>query len=153
LEGEIPLLDLVADLLRHWPDGRLKLYLTYKALNFRRQHQELFAQGDYLPVSAVGLRQEHVVAFARRRGEVWALTVVPRLLAKLVNKNRPPLGARIWGDTTLTLRQEAPLIWHNVLTGEILETSRQGTLNTLFLSRVFASFPVALLAGASEAGP
>jgi len=145
--------DMLADLLSRWRDGRIKLYLTYKALNFRRQNLELFQTGDYLPIGASGPHKDRVVAFARRRGQTWALVVVPRLLAKLVEagSEEGPLGSGTWGQTGLILHQDAPLTWQNVLTQESLKISRQGALKTLALKQVFASFPVALLAGVAEA--
>lgn len=138
-------------LLAHWQDGRIKLHLIYKALNFRRQHLELFQNGEYLPVDAFGPQRDHVVAFARRRENNWALTVVPRLLAHLVEPGRAPLGTRTWKETTLSLHQEAPRVWQNVFTGEAVDASRKGTVPTLALSQVLAAFPVALLSGVAEA--
>ncbi len=142
--------DFLADLLSRWQDGRLKLYLTYKALNFRRQHQELFQNGDYLPIGAAGPHRDKVVAFARRQGDSWALVAAPRLLANLIEAGQAPLGPRTWGESTLALHQDAPLIWHNVFTNETVKISQKTAVNTLSLSQVFASFPVALLASVSE---
>ena len=45
------LLPLVQELLAQWWDGRIKLYMTYQALHFRRTHLALFRDGDYLPLS------------------------------------------------------------------------------------------------------
>ena len=42
------------DLLANWKDGRIKLFLTHKLLSYRRDHFDLFAKGDYLPVQASG---------------------------------------------------------------------------------------------------
>lgn len=142
--------EFLSDLLAHWRDGRIKLFLTYKALNFRRQYPELFRTGDYLPLAASGPQKDRVVAFARRLEDVWALVAVPRLLAGLVRGERPPLGPRVWGESFLILHQDAPLSWHNVLTEENLKVSRKAALNTLPLGQVFASFPVALLTGVSD---
>jgi (1->4)-alpha-D-glucan 1-alpha-D-glucosylmutase len=143
--------DLMADLLSHWQDGRIKLYLTHKALKFRRDNPELFQNGDYLPIDASGPHKDRVVAFARRQGDRWVLVAVPRLVAGLVEGEKPPLGERVWGESDLILHQDAPLAWRNVFTGETLELSRKGTVNTLALSRVLAAFPFALLAGIPEA--
>src|SRR2546423_15689598 len=46
-------------------DGRIKLYLIWRALRFRRGHATLFAEGDYVPLVATGTQAKHVVAFAR----------------------------------------------------------------------------------------
>ena len=48
----------------NYRDGRIKLWLTQKLLNFRREHRDLFSQGNYVPLLAHGGKEEHVVAFA-----------------------------------------------------------------------------------------
>ena len=53
-----------------------------------------------------------------------------------------------WGDTTLSLPDDAPDSWSNVLTGETLHAVRAGAgKKTIELNRVFIQFPVALLVG------
>jgi (1->4)-alpha-D-glucan 1-alpha-D-glucosylmutase len=136
---------LIQELLDRWEDGRIKLYLTYKCLNFRRAHPDLFQDGRYVPLAAHGGGKEHVVAFARRRADAWALLAAPRLVTRLCAPGEPPLGSRVWGDTTIGLSQEAPLSWHNVLTGEVLEASSSREAKLLRLRDVLRSFPVALL--------
>ena len=66
-----------SELLDHWQDSRLKLYLTREALNFRRAHRDLFLRGDYLPLEVDGSPRHSVCAFARRFENSWALVVVP----------------------------------------------------------------------------
>ena len=44
----------LASLLHNWTDGRIKLFLTARALEFRRRHPKLFLEGDYLPLYAGG---------------------------------------------------------------------------------------------------
>ena len=39
----------IAELVASKRDGRLKLFLTGKILNFRRDHRELFARGEMRP--------------------------------------------------------------------------------------------------------
>jgi len=143
---------LAAALLAGWRDGRVKLYLTWRALGFRRNHRRLFAAGDYLPVAAAGPRRDHVCAFVRRLERTWAVVAAPRLCVRLVSGEAgsegvppvvPPLGEAVWGETTLLLPPGAPEGWRNVLTGE-QAVARHGTLP---LPDVFRSFPVAMLHG------
>jgi (1->4)-alpha-D-glucan 1-alpha-D-glucosylmutase len=140
---------LTDELLAHLPDGRIKTYLIYQALRFRRAHEELFAHGAYLPLEATGARRDHVCAFARVGGDTTeaAVVVVPRLVARLAGGTEvPPQGAELWGQTRLLL--PAPLAgptYENLLTGEVLAAaSYQGTPGPL-LASVLARFPVALL--------
>ena len=57
--------DLARALVDSKADGRIKLYLTHRALRFRRDHAELFRAGSYVPLEATGDAGEHIVAFAR----------------------------------------------------------------------------------------
>ena len=136
---------LLQDLLAHWQDGRIKLYLTSKALSFRRDNPDLFLRGDYLPLHGHGPAGEHVVAYARRRGMTWALVIVPRLASRLCPQGEAPLGQDVWDDTAIALPRKAPQSWRNVLTGETLQTERLSQAVVLRLRDVLYSFPVALL--------
>ena len=137
-------LSLIHQILNSWEDGRVNFYVTYKALNFRRTHGDLFLEGNYIPLQVGGKRREHVCAFARRQGRSWALTVVPRLLTKLVGVGILPLGPQVWGKSLLLLPEDAPEHWLNVFTGENLTVSMP--TKGVPLSRIFSLFPVALLA-------
>jgi len=85
------------ELLTNWKDGRIKLYLASKTLQFRRDHFDLFAKGEYLPVSASGALAESVFAFARRHEGRTALVIAPRLSSRV---GFPPIG-ELWQDTAL----------------------------------------------------
>jgi (1->4)-alpha-D-glucan 1-alpha-D-glucosylmutase len=140
------LTSLVRELVARRTDGRIKLYLTYKSLNFRREHRDLFEQGAYQPVTVSGAKEAHVLAFARHLGDVWALVAVPRLVVKLSPSAKPPLGKRIWKETVLHLPEGAPNGWQNVFTGEALAVSDSNTTERgLMAHEVFHRFPVALL--------
>jgi (1->4)-alpha-D-glucan 1-alpha-D-glucosylmutase len=124
---------LLRELTSQWQDGRIKLYLTYKALNFRKGESELFKRGDYLPLEA-----PHTCAFARRNGS-WAVIATPRLTTCLSAPRKRLLPGNLFGDSALVLPPDAPDRWRNVLTGEELSGK------SLRLWELFATFPVALL--------
>ena len=140
---------LTRELLSNWQDSRVKLYVIYKALNFRRAYQELLLEGDYIPLGAVGKRKEHLCAFARRRGSVWVLLVVPRLITKWVTVGEFPLGEKAWGNSYLDLPLDAPDCWRNLLTGETLLVSTDKKKKILYLREVFQCFPVAVFESAA----
>ncbi len=54
---------LCHELLANRVDGCIKLYVHYKTLNFRKGRRGLFSAGAYIPLSIVGTRANHVVAF------------------------------------------------------------------------------------------
>jgi (1->4)-alpha-D-glucan 1-alpha-D-glucosylmutase len=89
------------ELLPHWPDGRIKLFLTQRLLRFRRDHAALFQQGKYLPLSANGTFADCCVAFVREHEGEWIAVVVPRLSSRV---GFPPIGDR-WKDTIVGLPQ------------------------------------------------
>ena len=136
---------LIQDLLTRWVDGKIKLYVTYKGLSFRRTHRSLFEEGDYIPIDASDGSRDRICAFARQKGEVWALAAVPRLITQLLKPERPPLGEETWGFSALVLPEKAPERWLNILTGEELKVILSEGRNLLPLASVFQSFPLALL--------
>jgi (1->4)-alpha-D-glucan 1-alpha-D-glucosylmutase len=162
---------LCQEMLRNWSDGRLKLWVTHRALQARQQYRELFQLGSYIPLKIAGQNARHVVAFARTSGQQMAITVTPRFaLSMMGGEERMPLG-EAWGDAELALPpanpsaqpgQEAsapgtpavhpsvptagtpgaPARFRNLLTGEVVETGVQGGL---LCREIFASLPCALL--------
>ena len=129
------------ELLDAKEDGRVKLYLTWRALCCRRAHPGLFSDGAYLPVEAGGTGRQHVFSFIRRHDDQVALVVVPRWLTRLLPEpGRLPLGA-VWGDTHVLLPEDLRgRSWRNVLSDEVVPAAAQ-----LSLGAVLAQFPVALL--------
>ncbi len=138
---------LAAELLAAKEDGRVKLYLTYRALHARRDHPQLFATGEYLPLATEGAHAEYAFGFLRHHDADWAMVVVPRLLTHLVpDVHQPPLGAGVWQDTRLVLPDGAPrLRWRNVFTGETLTPAEHDGRPSLPAAEAFGTFPVALL--------
>jgi len=142
---------LAGELLSNWTDGRIKLFLIWRALELRRQKPALFKRGDYTPLEAVGPRRESVCAFARRFREDWALVVAPRLAAQLVRPERFPLGKEVWGVGSLQLPEKAPSRWVDVLSGSTIEASLVEGAPGLRLHQLFEHFPLALLRPAEDA--
>lgn len=142
-EGENSNIDrLIQDLLSTREDGRIKLFLTYRALKGRRAHREIFQEGAYLPLESGGRFGNHVIAFARRHEQQWALVIAPRFLSRLVQAGDFPLGRKIWQDTQVTMPDAAPAQWRNVITSEVLSAGM-----ALPVGDALLNFPVALLMG------
>lgn len=130
-------------LLAEWPTGAVKLYVTWRILQWRRAHPHVFKWGDYTSIDAEGARRDHVCAFERSTGEEQILTLVPRLVLTLTGgTERPPQGEDIWGDTRVLVPGGKPGDkYQNILTGECLKITQSG----LQMAEALASFPVALL--------
>jgi (1->4)-alpha-D-glucan 1-alpha-D-glucosylmutase len=139
--------ELSEALMRTKEDGRIKLYVTYRALHCSREHPGLFTSGEFIPLDAGGARQEHVFGFIRRAGNKRALAVVPRLFTKLVpSVNHLPCGRDLWQDTVLQLPDtDAKERWQNIFTGEAVAASSQSGHTVIAAADLFAHFPVALL--------
>ena len=150
-------LAVLRDWVAHAPDGRAKLWVTWRALQLRRSHETLLRHAEYLPLELRGSRARHALAFARRDGDRWILVVAARLLAGFERPCGVLPAAADWGDTALVLPAAAGAPWQ---CGPGLEDALTGlrhtpTDGTLLLAQVLTEFPVAALsgAGAAQNGP
>jgi (1->4)-alpha-D-glucan 1-alpha-D-glucosylmutase len=138
---------LARNLLAQKEDGRIKLYLTSRALAFRAAHPDLFARGDYLPLTAEGSAADHVVAFARRFEDEEIIVAVPRLVAGLLGKELgDPTGPEGWGDTRLIPPEGVEgTRYRDVFSGETLSAEIENGVATFSLGVAFSVLPFALL--------
>ena len=138
---------LIADPL----DGAIKLYVTTRALTFRRTNKELFARGGYVPLRVAGQRQGHVVPFARTLGGRSVIALAGRFFMALGGDQRVPAGNEVWGDSALLLRKQlAAPTYQDVLTQQTFIPAGGNGKRILPLAPVFSHLPVALLVGESR---
>ncbi len=130
-------------LLGRHEDGRVKMYVTARALGLRRERAELFARGAYLPLAARGRRAGNVVAFARALDGEEVLAVAGRFFTRLGvgREGALRLSREAWGDTTLRLEGAGGGRYRDVLTGREFDASG----GTLPLAELLSPLPVALL--------
>lgn len=135
---------LTNELLNSSHDGRIKLYITYQTLNFRRDHKALFVEGDYLELAVNGSKAEHICAFARKLNDEIALVIVPRLLVHLTEEiEQLPVGKNIWQDTNIVLPFAKPdQKFRNIFTGKDVSVN---TEQQILLADILAQFPLALM--------
>ena len=133
---------LVQDLLSTREDGKIKLFLIYRALQAKKANREIFLSGAYLPLESAGRLRTHVIAFAWRYQRQWALVIAPRFLSHLIQEGDFPLGRQVWQDTEVIMPNGAPAAWRNVITSEVLSAGK-----ALPVGDVLLSFPVAMLMG------
>ena len=133
-------------------DGLIKLYVTSRALRFRRANPDLFSRGTYLSLRSGGDRQAHVVAFARTLGRRQALTAVGRFFVALGAAQAFPVGERAWGDSFLILRSElGNREYRDILTDVAIKPEARNGKFVLPLRQVFAHLPLALLVSENAA--
>jgi (1->4)-alpha-D-glucan 1-alpha-D-glucosylmutase len=143
--GAVP---LIQQLMENPADGAVKLYVTSRALCFRKSNHDLLAKGSYIPLRAAGDRQNHTIAFARVLGRRSVIAVASRFLMALGADQKKPNGDETWGDSVLLLRRDLfHAAYRDVFSQCIIETSRRNGQHSLPLAKVFAHLPVALLDG------
>ncbi len=128
-------------------DGRIKLHLTCKALNFRRENRIVFECGSYLPLTVEGACREHICAFERSLGGSSVLVVVPRFCSRLIGDSGGlTFGPEVWRDTRIIqVLDTASTCYRNVFTGEVLNIEQQQDQLNLALKDILSVYPVALL--------
>jgi (1->4)-alpha-D-glucan 1-alpha-D-glucosylmutase len=148
VEDPDSLASLCAELLAAWPDGRIKLYVTHRALTLRREHPALFHSGRYLPLSAAGTHAEHIIALARLDGADAVIVAVPRLAARLTGfDGRFPLGPSVWGDTRISLDDRIlEGVYRDRFSGLRIATDRRDGTLALPVGALFGCLPIAMLA-------
>lgn len=143
----VDLTKVVRSLLEDGQDGRAKLYVLYRTLNFRRARARLFAEGHYLALEGVGQKASHICAFARSLGDQVAVVVAPRLIVRLCDGvEQPPIRDSVWRGTWLALPYESEGgRYRNVFTGEVLPVESREGAPGIAMGDALRHFPVALL--------
>jgi len=128
---------LTDELLSTKEDGRIKLFLTHKVLQARKENLDVFQKGDYQPIEVSGKFKEHIVAFARSFGDTTAIAIAPRFFTSLIQPGEYPIG-EVWADTQLQLPQGMQSSWRDAITGQTIS-------GTGAIAQILQHFPVALL--------
>lgn len=136
-------------LLQSMGDGRIKLYLIWKTLSFRREQETLFGGGDYVPLKVEGEHAEHVCAFARVSGNDAMIAIVPRWFDALTRgENAVPLGRETWKNTRVVVSFATSVeSWINLFTEEEVACRRADPVASLDVAEILSDFPCALLSG------
>jgi len=126
-------------------DGAIKLFITHRALRFRRDHRQLFAAGTYIPLAADGSRSNHVVSFARQWNGQTVIALVGRLFLRIRNSHPAPIGD-VWNNTAILLpKRIKSASFQDVFTGQTFTAEEREGEAAISLAKVFAHCPVALL--------
>ena len=136
---------LASELLASREDGRIKLYLTLQALQFRARCSALFERGDYQPLEAIGDQRERLVAFSRGLEEQRLIVIAPRLVAGLLREAQLPLGPAVWGDTWLDLAAPAGERYRDLFSGQTLSSEDRNGRGGIAASAIFEHFPLGML--------
>lgn len=138
--NRVDVFDYIAVLRNKPSDGRIKMFLTYKTLQARKENPLVFVEGEYKQLRVTGKSRDHIIAFAREHGNTTAITIAPRWFTSLVDEKTFPLGKKVWGDTAVYLPPPSKRVWGNALTGETL--SKGGRIA---VGDILTNYPTALL--------
>ncbi len=145
-EAEMPQPAFARNLVEQRENGAIKLYLTRKALNFRREHRGLFDEGEYMPLDIAGTCKDTICCFARRNGQHTIIVAAPRFFTRLAPPETLPLGEGIWQDTHIVLPFNAKDVkYRNIFTSMTVTAADRDGMQTLPVPDIIRDFPVALL--------
>jgi len=139
-------------MLDTWWDGRLKLFVTWRLLNLRRDHPDLFASGGYTPLAVQGSCAAHLCAFAREGARGTLLVVVARWAGTLSgDAMQAPLGPA-WQDTGISLPASIGAgDYVDRLSGHVTSIAAPAAVDrTLPVAALLQTLPVAVLLGGAQ---
>jgi (1->4)-alpha-D-glucan 1-alpha-D-glucosylmutase len=128
------------DLLLNPANGKVKMFITYKALHVRNENLQVFNNGNFIPLEVKGKFKNNIIAFARKFEENFVITVAPRFLTNIVKENELPVGNNYWGDTYINLSNFNSQAFKNNFTGEEFTNK-----DKVFIGEIFKNFPFALI--------
>jgi malto-oligosyltrehalose synthase/4-alpha-glucanotransferase len=111
-------------------NGLIKLAFIHHLMQLRKQLPQVFSEGAYLPLAVEGKYSKHLIAFARRYKRDVVVFISP------VNHT----GIKEWGDTHVLLPEGIPEDFR-----DILRNQKSSTGEKLFITKVFADLPLAVL--------
>jgi len=119
-----------------WPNGQIKFELTRRLLKFRREWPDLFQEGNYQPLEAVGPHSRHVIAYSREWKSRQAIVAVGRHYGPITS------GGRDW-PKAWDARLDLPTGNYDQVLSPLADVCR----GTIAVSDLFASLPVTILLG------
>jgi (1->4)-alpha-D-glucan 1-alpha-D-glucosylmutase len=141
-------------LLDNLTDGRAKLFVTSRTLQFRRQHPALFAEGEYEILPLNGQAGKQLCVLARALAGQRVIAIAPRFFTALpgiADAPWPEVANMAWARTTLLLPLGAtPSGYRNIFTGEKHRPTRENGRDILRVAPLLHEFPVALLYSQEE---
>ncbi len=120
---------VMAELMEHWQDARIKLAVTALLLDLRCRHEALFTDGAYEALAIQGSRSDDALGYARTAGAERLLALVARYPGL---RDADP----DWGDTLVVLPDGR---WTDWLSGRSFEGGE------VALERLFAILPAVVL--------
>jgi len=126
---------------RLWEDrysGKLKLWLTYQLLQWRKEEKEFLSKAEYIPLSVDGTYKNHILAFARKHQQTIFIVAVPLHLTAICKGQQKEVNKIDWKDTSIVLPGKLAGVIKDLLNGRSFE-------ERINIKDVFKDLPLALL--------
>lgn len=120
--------------------AKIKLWLVHQLLTLRNENKELFASGEYIPLTIEGEYKDHVLAFARHYQQKWLVAAVPLHIAFICEQQKKDILSIDWKDTCLIMPVNAPANYVHLFSGK-----EKNTENKIAVKEIFKSLPIAVL--------
>jgi (1->4)-alpha-D-glucan 1-alpha-D-glucosylmutase len=135
------------EMLAHWRDGRIKLFVTWAGLQLRRELPAVFVGGDYVPLPVESSLGGDAIAFARVSGDDAVLVIAAIRSPGLVGAHRRlPLGGDGWKTSRVMLPETLRTrTFRNVFTTSDIRPIVAADSGWIFLGQALETLPVALL--------
>lgn len=124
-----------------WADrysGKIKLCLTHKLLQWRKEQKEFLQKAEYIPLAVEGLYKKNILAFARKHQQTLYIVAVPLHLAEMGKQQGKEIAELDWADTAIVLPGKIAGNIQNVLAGKSFE-------DKISAKDLFTQLPIALL--------
>ncbi|MFZ0565308.1 MAG: malto-oligosyltrehalose synthase [Chlamydiales bacterium] len=134
-------------LLKTADSSKVKFYIHWKALQFRKNHKQLFLEGEYLPLRTRGQCKDHVIAFTRHLKDQVMIVIVGRFFAQLIPQRwELPLGQYSWGNTEVIIPNDRlKKEWVDLFTEKKIKFKQHAQYATLCIAEVFQYLPISYL--------
>jgi (1->4)-alpha-D-glucan 1-alpha-D-glucosylmutase len=139
-------LTLTKKLFERPDDGRIKMYVTSRALGWRRKHAQLFGDGAYVPLEGAGTRGHHVIAFGRGTNEHHVIVAVGRFFTNFGMLPQGATGESAWSETFLSVPSNLLQEYYmDLFTGQTVRADLERDARQLCMTDIFAHLPVSML--------
>ncbi len=126
----------IGELLSDWRSGDVKQHVLGKLLKDRAANAELYAKGDYQPLTTQGA-PDNVLGFTRSHLDRKLLVVAPRLASAALEDRGLFLRKDAFGDAAIRIEGG---LWTNVITGNPVELA-----GSMAVSDLFAELPFVIM--------
>lgn len=120
--------------------GKIKLWLTHKLFELRKQQPALLTQGEYIALEIKGTYKNNVIAFTRKYRQNIYLIALPLHTAAICKEEN--ILNFDWKDTKIILPSDLNTEWNDIFT-----EAEEEYKNELNINEAFATKPFAILKG------